>query len=335
MNEELIREEHYIESMQTVVEPYLKQRRKSGYIEPVQGQRLYYEHYEADHPRAVVVMLHGFSEGIGKFAETAYYFLQRGYNVWQLQQRGHGLSWRGTEDPMLIYLDDPRRLVKDLRYFVKKVVEKDPGSKKDLPRYLYGHSMGGGVSALYLECYPEDFSKAVLSSPMLEMNSGKTPVWAAALYARAMMLMGRGENDMPGAAPFSETPDFEGSCTDSLPRYLYWLEIQKADPKMQMCVPAIRTAFSFLELTKQATKPSHCARVHAKVLLLQAGRDNMVCPGGQEKYIRQIGPRGHIVRFEEARHEIYRCSDPILERYWQVIDAFLEESEYYDRTAGV
>ena len=323
MKTQLIREDHYQESMESTVLPYLLQRRQSGYFEPVQGQPLYYEHYAADDPRAVVVMLHGFSEGIGKFAETVYYFLQRGFHVWQLQQRGHGLSFRGTDDKMLIWLDDSARLVKDVRYFVKKVVQKDPAGK-GLPRYLYAHSMGGGIGALYLECYPWDFKKAVLSSPMLEVNLGKTPAWAAKLYGRAMLLRGRGDADMPGSTPFSDTPDFEGSCTDSLARYQYWFEIQKTHPELQMCVPAVRTGLTFLELTRQALKPAHCARVRTPVLLLQAGKDTMVCPGGQEKFINAIGEYGHLVRFEDAKHEIYRCSDPILERSWQAIDEFLQ-----------
>ena len=312
----------YEREMKETVLPYLEERRKSGTFERVADQKLYYEAYEADEPKGTVVIVHGFSEAIDKFYETVWYFLQNGFNVWQLQQREHGRSWRSTKKPELIYIPDYRYLVEDLRYFTVNVVKK-AACTAELPLYLFAHSMGGGVSACYLEKYPDDYTKAILSSPMLEMNSGSTPSLAAAAFARAMVIAGKGQDSMPGAQPFSGKEDFENSCSNCLERYRHWFRIQKEHPEYQMCVPAIRTALEFLHLTRAATSAVNTARVKASVLLFQAAHDTMVKPKGQENFIRQIGEKGRLVRMENAKHEIYLGTDEDLKKYWDEILAFL------------
>ena len=322
----LIKEADYVRDMTEIVLPYLKKRKESGDFERVAGQPIHYRFYAADASRAELVLVHGFTEGIDKFNEVVYYFLQAGFDVWQIQQRGHGKSYRAHPDPSLVHIEDYRNLVRDLHHFVTEVVGKKQRSTghADLPKYLYGHSMGGGVSALYLEHFPNDFQKAVLSSPMLELSAGGTPVWMAKMYGRVMSGIGRGGNYLAGNAPFRAVEDFENSCSNCLTRYRYWFQITCERPEYQTCATSIRTALEFLKIVKEATLPKNCARVKADVLLMQAGQDNMVLPGGQEAFIRNIGSHGRLVRMENAKHEIYLGVDEDLEVYWKEILDFLE-----------
>ncbi|MBQ1311082.1 MAG: alpha/beta fold hydrolase [Blautia sp.] len=321
-----IMEEHYAEEMKNVVLWYLVERKETAIYEVEEGEPLYYAHYIADDPKASIVMLHGFSETIDKFNEMVFYFLQEGFHVWQLEMREHGRSTRSTEDQALVHITDYNRLLLDFHGFVNEIVKKAPETEGK-PLYLYGHSMGGGVSACYLERYPGDFSRAVLSSPMLELNSGGKPVWAAALAAKACILLGGGAKYMPGSVPFSGKPDFENSCAASSERYTYWLEQQKNNPLFQMCITSFSTAYSFLKLTKEALKPENCRRIKAKVLLFQAGMDNMVMPGGQERFIRQIGERGRLIMMENVKHEIYMSKDQELDFYLKMIFRFFKENQ--------
>ncbi|MBQ8306238.1 MAG: alpha/beta hydrolase [Blautia sp.] len=320
---ELLGEKNYQKLMDSIVIPFLDTRKKAGTFEPVKGQKLYYEHFRADEPVGIVVMLHGFSEAIDKLKETAYYFVREGFHVWMLQQREHGRSFRSTDDPALIHIVNYEDLVRDLHLFVETVVKKNPEASR-FPRYLFAHSMGGGVSSRCLEEYPDDFEKAVLSSPMLELNTGGTPVWAAAAYSNLMRLLGRGKAYMPGSAPFSGKEDFANSASNCRERYLYWLSRQRKHPEFQMCVSAIATGIQFLRLTREATLPENCAKVKAQVLLFQAGHDTFVSPGGQDTFIRQIGKKGRIVRMPDAKHEIYLSKNEDLRRYWEEILAFLK-----------
>ncbi len=319
---EFITEERYEEQMRSKVLPYLDERRSTGTFETLPGQKLYYEVFKADQPKAELVLVHGFSEGIGKFSETIYYFLRSGISVYQLQQREHGLSYRSTDDRSLINITDFKQLVKDLHNFMEKIV-KPARVGSELPLYLYGHSMGGGVSACYIEDYPADFDKVILSSPMLEMDAGGTPLWAAKAAARTMIALGKGANWMPGAQAFTGEYDFEGSNTDCEARYAFWNSVQKAHPEYHMCVPSFASALQFFNLTKYATNAKKCARVDVPVLLFQAGKDKMVKPDGQSTFIKQIGDKGRLIRVEEAQHEIYLSSQEILENYWKEILDFL------------
>ena len=319
---ELILSKNYSMEMNTRVVPYLSARKETGLWERIPGKRLYFEHFKADTPKATIIMVHGFSEVIEKFYETAYYFLQEGFHVWLFQQREHGKSFRSTQDPALVNIENYEDLILDLHSFVTGKVKKDPETEK-YPLYLFGHSMGGGVSGCYLERYPDVFEKAVLSSPMMEMNSGKIPVWAATAFARFMIRRGKGKEYMPGAAPFSGEPDFANSCSNCKERYDYWFRLQQAHTDYQMCVSGIRTAYEFLKLTKEVTAPENCRKIRTKVLLLQAGKDTMVKPGGQDRFVSQIGSLGKKVVLPEAKHEIYLGQDSDLKVYWQTILEFL------------
>ncbi len=330
----IIKDKEYRNAMQQTVLPFLNAQKEKGSFARVSGQNLNYEHFPAlpgnAAPAGDIVMVHGFTENISKLYETAWYFLNSGFRVWLLQQRGHGASYRTVKDPSLVHIRNYKDLVEDLHYFVAEIVrpalaaETAAAGGAGSPLYLFGHSMGGGVSALYLERYPDDFKKAILSSPMLEISAGNIPVPVAVGFARLMIRLRKGNTYMPGSTPFSEKPDFENSCTTCPERYNDYFEAALSDPELQMSAPSVQTSLQFLYITREAMKPSNIKKVKAKVLLLQAGLDNMVLPGAQDSFISQVAD-GRIVRFPEAKHEIYRCCDTTLERYWDAILSFLSE----------
>jgi len=345
---ELIRAQQYAETMDRTVVPWMEARRESGYFERVSGQKIYWQHFRADEERGVLVLVHGFTEEVTKFTEAAWYFVRSGLSVWQIQQRGHGLSYRGNTNPSRVHITDFNDLILDLHYFMHEVVQPAESAKPGesagpaesakpgepatsagstasvgLPCYLYGHSMGGGVSALYLERYPDDFQKAVLSSPMMELNSGGVPVFLAAALARILIAAGKGEEYFPGGGDYTGKSDFENSCTNCRERYDWWFAIEKSRKECQTSGPSVCTSYQFLKLTQELRKKKNTERVRAQVLLVQAGQDTMVLPGGQDRFLEQIGAHGTKLRIESARHEIYRGTDEEMAQYWPAVLKFL------------
>ena len=321
MNCSLISEDNYAEMMEGTVLPYLEARKASGFFERKNGEPIYYECYDADHAEAVIVLVHGFSSSLPKFYETAYYFLQNGYSVRMIQQRGHGRSYRGTGDLSMILIEDYRDLILDLRHFMNHIVK--PANTESLPLYLYAHSMGGAVSACYLAHYPSDFKKAVLTSPMMEMNSGQVPMIAAYFLAGVNILTGRGKKPMPGSGPLNKTPDFENSAATSRARYDWYFNLQQEHPEYQMCVTPYITAMQLLRLSQEAMRKQNLPGIRADVLLLQADNDTYVLPGAQYEFIESI-PHGNLIRYAGTKHEIYRSGNDILEKYWNDIFEFLK-----------
>lgn len=59
------------------------------------------------------------------------------------------------------YVADFEDYVVDLKQFHDQVIMADQPAKL----FLLAHSMGGAISALYLERWPDDIKAAVLSSP--------------------------------------------------------------------------------------------------------------------------------------------------------------------------
>ena len=168
-----ITEENYEEQMKSFAEPYVAARTECGFDDRVKGEKIYFEHFKADDPKGVIVISHGFTESIKKFTESVFYMLQAGYEVWGVDHRGHGRSFRHNSNPYVVHVERFEDYVLDLAHLTKTLVLPSAG---ELPVYLYCHSMGGCIGAWLIEAYPALFKKAVLSSPMLGLSFGKIPV---------------------------------------------------------------------------------------------------------------------------------------------------------------
>ena len=131
------------------------------------GIEIYYEHYRLKKPLATIVLAHGFGENIMKYRELIYYFLQEGYEVFAMEHRGHGRSGRSGLDSTQVHVESWKYYVDDLEKFVTTIVK--PQSK--IPLLLFGHSMGGGISAALLLRQPSLFHAAVLSVPRKDYRS--------------------------------------------------------------------------------------------------------------------------------------------------------------------
>jgi alpha-beta hydrolase superfamily lysophospholipase len=103
-----------------------------------------------------VVLLHGYAEHVGRYAEVIAGLTGAGFECHTLDLRGHGQS-EGVRGHVLRfedYLEDVDRLLESL-----------PGTT--LPRFLVGHSLGGLISLGYVLRRPAAFVGLAVSSPFL------------------------------------------------------------------------------------------------------------------------------------------------------------------------
>lgn len=314
-----ITEEHYAETMRTQVEPFLDARRETGFDERIAGQPIYYEHYRADAPKGVVVISHGFTESVRKFGESIYYLLQAGYEVWGVDHRGHGRSYRANSNPYVVYVDRFEDYVEDLRHLTETLVKPAAGA---LPVYLFCHSMGGCIGAWIMEEYPELFDKAVLSSPMLGLSFGKIPLPVA--YAVAS-LKSRGEKGKEPLSPVEgfREESFPESAGNSQVRFDYYYAKRLADPKLQVCAPATRWGKEAIRACRMVCDASRAGKIRIPVLLLQAEKDAHVKNSSQDLFASRV-KTCRLVKLPDLRHELYVSDSPVLQNYWDTIFAFLE-----------
>ena len=312
-----ITEENYETRMHYEVEPYLAARRDSGFVERIPGRSVYYEYYRADEPKGAIVVSHGFCESIRKYSESIYYMLQAGYDVWGLDHHGHGRSYRMNGNPYVVHAERFEDYVLDLRYLTEARVKPAAG---DLPVYLYGHSMGGCISAWLIETYPDLFRKAVLTSPMLGLSFGRIPL--PIVYIGAS-LKGIGENrkePLNKVDSFPSEPDFENSCDSCECRYLYYFKKRRADPMLQTQEASISWGKQAVKACRRVCSEKQIARIRIPVLLFQAGNDSVVKNDSQDLFVSRLGCE--MVKIPGMKHELYMTDSSVLIPYWEKIFAF-------------
>ncbi|MFO7761849.1 MAG: alpha/beta fold hydrolase [Thermodesulfobacteriota bacterium] len=276
-----------------------------------------------------IVIVNGRGESYLKYKETVYDLYRRGFSIYMYDHRGQGLSGRMVQDSQIGHVEDFSYYVRDLKKFYRQIVAKK--EKGDI--YLLAHSMGGAVAALYLEKDPEDFRAAVLSSPMMEINSGIIPAVVASRLANwlkdAGKLMGWSPTYIPFTGPYEKKPFSENHLTHSPIRYKALItSFYEKRPEIRLGGPScqwVSEAFKASRIARQ-----NAGRITIPVLLLQAGQDKLVSAAGQRQFCKNLAAGGksrcegegpYII--SEAYHELLMEKDryriPALTR---IIDFF-------------
>lgn len=319
-NSYVLSEENFEAQMLEIVEPFVDSVTTSGYFTSSDDTDIYYEYYNAPSPKGNIVISHGFTESLEKYTEMAYYFLQEGYNVYIIDHRGHGLSERTTTDLSLVDVKDFNSYVTDLYHFTNEIVLPQAG---DLPLFLYAHSMGGGISALLLEQYPDLFDAAVLSSPMLGVNLGSIPRFAANLLANSATLIGQGSRYVISHGPFEPTANIDESSSSSLARFNYYFNKKLANEHLQTNGASYSWIKEALSATKEMVKPENAARATAPILLFQSENDSLVLPIPQYEFVNNA-PNTEMIFVPGAKHELFSTSNDILVPYLNTVFDFYE-----------
>ena len=144
-----------------VLPVFLKEHVESGFVRNSDDQKIAWYKAEHENEKAMILIVHGYCGFFGKFHETFYKLYQEGYSVCFMELRGHGNS-EGKVKDQRIDVDSFYQYTDDMHSVVEGVLKK-----KGRRLFLLAHSMGGAAGALYLEQYPDDFTCAVLSSPMI------------------------------------------------------------------------------------------------------------------------------------------------------------------------
>lgn len=315
---ELLDEADFDRQMTEEAEPYLARLVRTGRLSPKLD--LYYELYPRTPNKGTVVICHGFTESTEKYHELIYYFLKNGYQAAIYDQRGHGQSFRETEDRGLIHVRHFGRYVSDLHVYVHKIVMKqmEPDGSR---LFLYAHSMGGCVAARYLEEYPDDFAKAVLNAPMLGLNLGKYSVRSAEAICAYKILTGHGMERIFNQRPFNPDERFEDCSASSEARFSYYHRVRLAHQAYQTGGATYYWGQEAIWTGQQAVKKKEVRKIRTPLLMFMAGQETLVDESAQKRFLRHL-TCGTGILVPESRHEIYRAQNPVLGVYLNRIYEF-------------
>ena len=279
---------------------------------------LQFYHARPESPRGTVVFLHGYCEFFGKYHELCYDFYQRGYEIWFLEQRGHGLSDRKAADPERVHVEDFREYTEDFKFFLDEYVVPQSAA----PLMLFAHSMGGAVGARFLETYPDYFRRAILSSPMIRIKFGALSPWMVKLVVIWSRLAHWTEQRLPGGTPFTGEPAFNEDVRQSRARYDYQFAQRLAEPSYQTNSGTYSWGRAAIKNTKYLLR--HASAVKIPVLLLQASKDSVVDTEAQDLFCAKAAQAKKVV-FPESEHEIFNSDAGILPDFYAAVWSFLEE----------
>ena len=125
-----------------------------------QGLRLFAAEWPMKNPLAVVALVHGQGEHIGRYAHVAEWYNRQGIAVIGYDHQGYGRSEgkRGHAKNLHVLLDDIGQLLEETR-------RRYPG----VPLFLYGHSMGGGLVLNFVTRRGPDLTGLIATAPWIRL----------------------------------------------------------------------------------------------------------------------------------------------------------------------
>jgi len=308
-----IKEQDFAEAMESKVLPFIRDNSKEGYLKTRDGLNLHYQTMLNPEEKAAIVICHGYCEFTTKYAETMYYFYQMGYSVFIVDHRGHGLSDRQVDDLSKVHVNNFQDYVLDFNEFVEKVVIPEASTERLI---LFGHSMGGGIGALYLEQYPHVFEKAILSSPMIELSTGDTNKFLVKLLGLASYLPSLKTRYLPGHHEYDHTFKYPRCSCLSKARYTYHYNEREREPHYRTNGATFGWSREAINVSKKILK--NASLIDIPVIIMQASLDTLVNASAQNAFSRLVKDC-QLRRFEGSKHEIFNATDDIIVEYYNAV----------------
>ncbi|MEO0391696.1 MAG: alpha/beta hydrolase [Pseudomonadota bacterium] len=275
-------------------------------------------------PTGVAVIVPGFRVSIERYYERIREHLDRGEAVYAMDWRGQGGSQRYHKNlPQRPGAQGYEHDAADLDQFVTQVAKLDvthPGLRKT----LYAHSMGGNIAMRYLHDYPGRFDNAVITAPMLGIQTGKAPKWLAKLVAKATNLFDT-SGYMPGEKDWSEDnlmQPITGKINDRIVRQAMQDVFYRGIPDLRV---GGATASWFLEACRSVAilrDPDYLNEIKTPIMLVAGGLDDVVDPEAilrAAKYLPQV----NFHDYRRSGHSPWMESNPVRKKLWGHVDDFL------------
>ena len=246
---------------------------------PVRGY-----HWGAEHPRAALLLQHGYAEYAERHAEEYGRLIprlvERGVSVFAFDMVGHGGS------------PGPRGVVDVAREADNHVAARRHLSEAGLPVFLLGHSLGGLVTVASVLEQPEGVAGVILSSPALLSPSNRVTRAALTILASVGPALGLvAQQDGAGLSRIEE----------KVARF-------KRDPRIYHGRVTTRLAASALAM-------SHANRGRypdwtVPVLVLHGDDDRFTNPAGSTEFVDRIAAADRtLIMVPGGRHELLNDLD--------------------------
>lgn len=255
-------------------------KHSDGRFTGVAERSIYYQCWEPESaPRALVLVAHGAGEHSARYQPLAQFFTRYSFAVAALDHNGHGYS-EGRPG----YVNAFDEYLFDLEKFHHLLAAR----YKDVPMFLFGHSMGGLITSKYLLQHQRDFVGGILSGPLIKTDLHPGPVKMLLLRAAALLAPRLGMLKL-NAEGVSRDPEVVRNYIE--------------DPLVyhgKMSTRMLRELFAGMSAIQ-----SGAARITLPMLMLHGGADVMTAPEGSRFLYEHISSSDKTLKiYPGLYHEI-------------------------------
>ncbi|HLP19792.1 MAG TPA: lysophospholipase [Chitinophagales bacterium] len=264
-----------------------------------EGETFFAQGWQPEQVKGVVCIVHGFNEHSTRYQRAAEYLNNAGYAVLTYDGFGHGRTTgkRGHAPSYDATLDS-------VKHILDAAEERFPTAKK----FLWGHSMGGGIVLNYLIKRNPNIAGAIATGPLLKL--GFEPPAIKVMLAKLMV------NIYPA---FTEKAELDSAA---ISRDKAEVEKYNADKYNHGKITA-GTFLGFFEAGKWAL--ANAARLRTPLLIMHGTADKLTSPEGTKEFVEHA-PKSLVTSklWEGFYHELHNEPDADRKQVMAYITGWLD-----------
>jgi alpha-beta hydrolase superfamily lysophospholipase len=243
--------------------------------------KLYLQAWMPEKTDASILIVHGLGEHSSRYAHLAKKLVESNIAVFTFDGRGHGKS---SLPKPTAYISDYEDYLKDIDALFGKVKDYVP----NVPTFIFGHSMGGGLVAAYALKYKPKTDGVILSAAALKPSENVSKLLIAA------------SSFVSKIAPKLKVLKLDSNMISHDP-----VEVKKYndDPLVYSEAIPARTGYELLRMIKEIESKSN--EFEYPVLTLHGTGDELTNPKGTEEFFRNIASKDKTFhRYPDLYHEL-------------------------------
>ncbi len=247
------------------------------------GTKIYTESWLPDtSPKAVVIIVHGLGEHIGRYSHVAPKLVEAGYAVYGLDHHAHGKSGGNPRT----YFDSFDQPINDLKKYLDSIKAAQPGKKI----FMYGHSLGSLITLAFAMRYQQELAGLVLSGSTLAVET----IQPALLLAAASVL----DKIVPKLAITPPVPSTTLSRDEAVSR------AYDADPLVEHGKVRVRMGYQIISMSRYVK--AHLSELKLPIFIFHGADDKLTPPPGSQILYDGLGSTDKTLKFYEGlRHETH------------------------------
>lgn len=297
----------------------------SGTVRTPDGYDLRCAHWRTTRPpaRGTVILLHGRTEFIEKYYETASDLRAMGYEVLTFDWRGQGGSDRLLKARKRGHVESFEQYVIDLDTILDNVALPDCRG----PLFILAHSTGGLVALLAAPALGNRIDRIVLTSPLVGFGEFGLPPRLLRFVTGMMCAAGLGSVPISRGKDADAQRDFStNQVTSDTRRFTRNTDFLIEHDELAIGGPTAGWIFAAGQAMDRIHDPDYIASISVPVLMICAGNDTVVSNRATEHYGRRLRS-GRTLRLAGSKHEILQERDVFREQALAALRAFLPGKE--------